>query len=80
MFLRSLLDFALSCSLTYLGPTLRRVPRLLTSIYDAALAANKKGVLFSSKTRGVPHVRDHCLLYTSDAADEARSVDLGGRS
>ncbi len=21
----------------------------------------------------------HCLLYTSDAADEARSVDLGGR-
>ncbi|WDT36566.1 hypothetical protein PVA38_09420 [Streptococcus pneumoniae D39] len=21
-----------------------------------------------------------CLLYTSDAADEARSVDLGGRS
>ncbi|GAB5840839.1 hypothetical protein JMUB7547_28690 [Staphylococcus aureus] len=22
---------------------------------------------------------DGCLLYTSDAADEARSVDLGGR-
>ncbi|WDT36868.1 hypothetical protein PVA38_11845 [Streptococcus pneumoniae D39] len=22
---------------------------------------------------------DTCLLYTSDAADEARSVDLGGR-
>ncbi|GAB5843656.1 hypothetical protein JMUB7547_28790 [Staphylococcus aureus] len=22
---------------------------------------------------------DACLLYTSDAADEARSVDLGGR-
>ena len=25
---------------------------------------------------GVPH---HCLLYTSDAADERSSVDLGGR-
>ncbi|GAB5843218.1 hypothetical protein JMUB7547_28770 [Staphylococcus aureus] len=24
-------------------------------------------------------VVDICLLYTSDAADEARSVDLGGR-
>ncbi|GAB5821966.1 hypothetical protein JMUB7533_26910 [Staphylococcus aureus] len=23
--------------------------------------------------------RNICLLYTSDAADEARSVDLGGR-
>ncbi|WDT36587.1 hypothetical protein PVA38_09540 [Streptococcus pneumoniae D39] len=23
--------------------------------------------------------REDCLLYTSDAADEARSVDLGGR-
>ncbi|WDT36881.1 hypothetical protein PVA38_12050 [Streptococcus pneumoniae D39] len=22
---------------------------------------------------------NYCLLYTSDAADEARSVDLGGR-
>ena len=35
------------------------MPRLLTSTYDAALAATQKRVLFSSKTRGVPHVRDH---------------------
>ncbi|WDT36845.1 hypothetical protein PVA38_11615 [Streptococcus pneumoniae D39] len=26
-----------------------------------------------------PHFQLPCLLYTSDAADEARSVDLGGR-
>ncbi|MCV2425450.1 hypothetical protein N2P70_07895, partial [Escherichia coli] len=26
----------------------------------------------------ISHI-DGCLLYTSDAADEARSVDLGGR-
>ena len=25
------------------------------------------------------HDGDHCLLYTSDAADERSSVDLGGR-
>ena len=25
------------------------------------------------------HRCDHCLLYTSDAADERSSVDLGGR-
>src|SRR5678815_1707049 len=25
------------------------------------------------------HHRDYCLLYTSDAADERSSVDLGGR-
>ncbi|GAB5820498.1 hypothetical protein JMUB7533_26870 [Staphylococcus aureus] len=25
------------------------------------------------------HSKKICLLYTSDAADEARSVDLGGR-
>ena len=35
------------------------MPRLLTSISCAALAVTKKKVLFSSKTRGVPHVRDH---------------------
>ena len=29
--------------------------------------------------RRVPHPRVCCLLYTSDAADERSSVDLGGR-
>ena len=28
---------------------------------------------------GVPHRHGACLLYTSDAADERSSVDLGGR-
>ena len=36
-----------------------RITRLLTSTYNTALAAAKKKALFSSETRGVPHVRDH---------------------
>ena len=28
---------------------------------------------------GLPHISWICLLYTSDAADERSSVDLGGR-
>ena len=28
---------------------------------------------------GVGHQAGHCLLYTSDAADQRSSVDLGGR-
>ena len=27
----------------------------------------------------IPTKKNHCLLYTSDAADERSSVDLGGR-
>ena len=30
-------------------------------------------------SRGLPVQRHDCLLYTSDAADERSSVDLGGR-
>ena len=32
-----------------------------------------------SSFRGVADLLKHCLLYTSDAADERSSVDLGGR-
>src|SRR5678815_3459051 len=32
-----------------------------------------------SKTSEGPLTARHCLLYTSDAADERSSVDLGGR-
>eukprot|EP00658_Telonema_sp_P-2_P074517 TRINITY_DN63776_c0_g1_i1.p1 TRINITY_DN63776_c0_g1~~TRINITY_DN63776_c0_g1_i1.p1 ORF type:complete len:105 (+),score=26.39 TRINITY_DN63776_c0_g1_i1:58-372(+) len=42
--------------------------------------------LYCSRTRNITtiywtatHDRRHCLLYTSDAADEEDSVDLGGR-
>ena len=31
------------------------------------------------QTRGMDHLVEPCLLYTSDAADERSSVDLGGR-
>ena len=65
----ALVELAIPPSLRYIGSRafldctvfsrLVKMPRLLTSIYDAALAATKKRVLFSSKTRGVPHVRDH---------------------
>ena len=32
-----------------------------------------------TRTRSASAVEDTCLLYTSDAADERSSVDLGGR-
>ena len=39
------------------GLTLRRAPRSLTSDCETACCGQKG--LFSSKTRGIPHVRDH---------------------
>ena len=34
---------------------------------------------FAKKNKGVSDEDYNCLLYTSDAADERSSVDLGGR-
>ena len=36
-------------------------------------------VTLEDHKKEIPAPSDTCLLYTSDAADEARSVDLGGR-
>ena len=42
-----------------------------------------EGRVRSQRTEGAPNLvligSDTCLLYTSDAADERSSVDLGGR-
>src|SRR5664280_3917097 len=53
---------------------------------DYLMMASKAGRAFSpgamARLRGVPSARELpvcCLLYTSDAADEEDSVDLGGR-
>ena len=45
--------------------------------YIDQLAFKVKGV--AAKTEAHPKHIDICLLYTSDAADERSSVDLGGR-
>ena len=42
-------------------------------IWRGAKTAKEKGL------DNVGFLRTHCLLYTSDAADERSSVDLGGR-
>src|SRR5678816_2384427 len=47
-------------------------------IYDRDLADVYVRVAASPDASGIYHVND-CLLYTSDAADERSSVDLGGR-
>ena len=57
MFLSSSVEFVLVCLLAYPGLTLRRAPRPLTSLRHRACCGQKS--LFSSKTRGIPHVRDH---------------------
>ena len=57
-------------------------------IRDSTLVAAGEAVNFESRSGGALFVRrealfpeqlGHCLLYTSDAADERSSVDLGGR-
>ena len=43
--------------------------------------ASVKSILESYQSEGIKYhaLRSSCLLYTSDAADERSSVDLGGR-
>ena len=38
-----------------------------------------EGLLAAARDRRLGHHANACLLYTSDAADERSSVDLGGR-
>mgnify|MGYP003381639811 CR=1 FL=1 len=45
---------------------------------DRSSHANQKIEMLRTKAMGPSHTRT-CLLYTSDAADERSSVDLGGR-
>ena len=49
----------------------------LTGLYRIRLDHAMKGVY--AVQRQIPAHPSRCLLYTSDAADERSSVDLGGR-
>ena len=44
-----------------------------------ALGEVTRGLEVAEFACGIPHLMKGCLLYTSDAADERSSVDLGGR-
>eukprot|EP00658_Telonema_sp_P-2_P074562 TRINITY_DN63825_c0_g1_i3.p1 TRINITY_DN63825_c0_g1~~TRINITY_DN63825_c0_g1_i3.p1 ORF type:complete len:107 (+),score=20.65 TRINITY_DN63825_c0_g1_i3:184-504(+) len=55
------------------GTCLRLVaPYYLASCVEASIAASSQSTLYTK-------AYSSCLLYTSDAADEEDSVDLGGR-
>ena len=50
-------------------------------VFRKKLKQNNKKVVFTNGCFDILHAGhvDYCLLYTSDAADERSSVDLGGR-
>ena len=54
-----------------------RYPRPLSIVLAGALALGVAGVPMVTSAQAAQ--RTACLLYTSDAADERSSVDLGGR-
>ena len=62
-----------------LGDVYKR--QLLTALAPNAPVVSGTNAYFTQLNRGRPPVGllDGCLLYTSDAADERSSVDLGGR-
>ena len=51
-----------------------RVDRMLSTLKISGALDRVAGVVLGAFTKCEP-----CLLYTSDAADERSSVDLGGR-
>ena len=56
----------------------RQVVKVVTNHQGNALYFSRS--LIPYPRQNVEHkVYEHCLLYTSDAADERSSVDLGGR-
>ena len=60
----------------------RQLSALYKKSYDK-IESEKKEILRKTKAKGEAYLEDVnkkiCLLYTSDAADERSSVDLGGR-
>ena len=62
-----------------LGDVYKRQIRKLTSDPDAKHLRKARSHSISSFSARAPNLRRSCLLYTSDAADERSSVDLGGR-
>ena len=62
-----------------LGDVYKRQERESTSAWKSAQSdTDKSAVLIDDGLHKVSHING-CLLYTSDAADERSSVDLGGR-
>ena len=53
-----------------------KIDRLKTAVAEATMNAMEHGNKYDD---GLPVLIEICLLYTSDAADERSSVDLGGR-
>ena len=64
-----------------LAPSSSSVIRAIESVGDRMLIADHDGVIhgFKVSTAAGCELSVDCLLYTSDAADERSSVDLGGR-
>ena len=63
-------------------PTKDGLTKIETTFYEDTvwLSIDQIAELFQcDRSVIVKHVRNICLLYTSDAADEEDSVDLGGR-
>ena len=61
----------------YKRQAVQRVPHLGAQRVTGAETTRHPTLLDHRSGQRVPHRR--CLLYTSDAADERSSVDLGGR-
>ena len=62
-----------------LGDVYKRQTFILLLGDEKRLSAKKCFLIFSSFFLTFPQLLSLCLLYTSDAADERSSVDLGGR-
>ena len=62
-----------------LGDVYKRQDHLLTAVDRPVIDADHFQVQPGLVERSQETLNDACLLYTSDAADERSSVDLGGR-
>ena len=62
-----------------LGDVYKRQPTPLLKMLSCGERGGFSMVPFSAGSRPRPRPSKPCLLYTSDAADERSSVDLGGR-
>src|SRR5665648_106902 len=69
------LNMKVSDQVSQLGMTLGEALITPTKIYTKVC----NSVLSKNPINGIVHITGGCLLYTSDAADEEDSVDLGGR-
>ena len=62
-----------------LGDVYKRQPGAAPTAPEIAHLAGRQRSAGAAIQTGLTSLTDACLLYTSDAADERSSVDLGGR-